>query len=123
MSGDKLFVDTNILLYFLNGNQDIIEILSEKDLVVSFISELELLSFPKITKDSKSTIKNFLKNCTVVELNPTIKTYAMKCRRKWNLKLPDAIIVATAMYYKLPLITADKDFSKVNNMEIILYEV
>lgn len=123
MSGDKLFVDTNILLYFLKGNQDIVEILSGKDIVISFISELELLSFPKISKDSESIIKNFLENCTVVELNPTIKTFAIKCRRKWKLKLPDAIIVASAMYYKSPFITADKDFSKISNMEIILYEV
>ncbi len=41
MSGNKLFVDTNILLYFLSGDQEVIEMISDKDLVISFITELE----------------------------------------------------------------------------------
>lgn len=61
MSGNKLFVDTNILLYFLNGDQEVVEMISDKDLIISFITELELLSFPKISVDSEETIKGLLK--------------------------------------------------------------
>ncbi len=51
MSGNRLFVDTNILLYFLNGDQEVIEMISDKELVISFINELEMLSFPKTSVD------------------------------------------------------------------------
>ena len=57
MSGNRLCVDTNILLYFLKGDQEVIEMISDKDIVISFITELELLSFPKISPDSEETIK------------------------------------------------------------------
>ena len=42
--------------------------------------------------------------------------------KKYNLKLPDAIIAATAKYINCPLITADKDFEKIEDSTIILYE-
>jgi len=60
MSGNKLFLDSNILLYFLYGNKDVIQIISDKDVVISFITELELLSFPKLTSDQENNIKDLL---------------------------------------------------------------
>lgn len=57
MSGNRLCVDTNILLYFLKGDQEVIEMISDKDLIVSFITELELLSFPKISQIPKKLLK------------------------------------------------------------------
>ena len=34
MNGSKLFVDTNILLYFLNGDQEVVEMISDKEIVL-----------------------------------------------------------------------------------------
>ena len=48
MNGSRIFVDTNILLYFLNGDVEVIDMISDKDIFISFITELELLSFPKL---------------------------------------------------------------------------
>jgi len=110
MSGNRLCVDTNILLYFLKGDQEVIEIISDKDLVISFITELELLSFPKISPDSEDTIKGLLKNCLIVDIRSEIKDLTIKIRKKSKLKIPDAIVAATAFYSKLPLLTADKQY-------------
>ena len=123
MSGNRLLVDTNILLYFLKGDQEIIEILSDKELVISFITELELLSFPKISDNSEKIIKEFLKECLILDINPKIKYNVIKYRKLWKLKLPDAIIAATALHYKLPLFTADKAFSNASKLNVIMYEV
>lgn len=81
MSGSRLFVDTNILLYFLNGDQEVIEMISDKELVISFINELGLLSFPKISADSEKTIKGLLKNCTIVDITSEIKDLTIEFRR------------------------------------------
>lgn len=40
MNGNSLFVDTNILLYILNGNDNLKEQLNNKSLYISFITEL-----------------------------------------------------------------------------------
>ena len=123
MSGNRLCVDTNILLYFLKGDQEVIEMISDKDLVISFITELELVSFPKISPDSEETIKGLLKNCQIIDINPEIKDGTVVFRRKSKLKLPDSIVAATAFCLKLPLLTADKQFRTIEELQIILYEV
>ena len=40
MNGSKLLVDTDIVVYFLQGNDEIVRFFSDYELVVSFISEL-----------------------------------------------------------------------------------
>lgn len=123
MSGNRLFVDTNILLYFLKGDQEVIEIISDKELLISFVTELELLSFPRISPDSEETIKGLLKNCLIIDISPEIKNLTVEFRRKSKLKLPDSIVAATASYFKLPLLTADKQFRIIQELEIIMYEI
>ena len=36
MSGRKLFLDTNIILYLLNGDETLAELLNKKQLYISF---------------------------------------------------------------------------------------
>ena len=123
MNGNRLFVDTNILIFFLKGDQEVIDIISEKDPVISFITELELLSFPEDARDSEDTIKGLLRNCSIIDINQEIKKGTIRFRKSTTLKLPDAIIAATAQFTELPLITADKQFKSVKDLDVILYEL
>jgi len=124
MSGDRLFVDTNILIYLLGGDRDVATILDGKEIVISFITELELLSFPKLTKPQTRIIKSLLKDCKVVNLNQEIKDLTIEIRKSsYKLKLPDAIIAASASYFNAPLFTADSSLTKVELIDIIKYEV
>lgn len=97
--------------------------ISDKDLIISFITELELLSFPKISPDTEETIKGLLENCHVVDITPELKDITIEFRRKSKLKLPDSIVAATAFSLKLPLLTADKQFRAITKLEIIMYEI
>lgn len=123
MSGTRLLVDTNILIYFLQGEQEVIDMLTDKDPVISFITELELLSFPTISPDSEETIHGLLENCSIIDIHPKIKTLTIQFRKSSNLKLPDSIIAATAQYLELPLLTADKQFKEIENVDVIFYEL
>ena len=49
MNGNKLFLDTNIILYLLNGDETLAELLNQKQLYISVITELELLAYKNIT--------------------------------------------------------------------------
>lgn len=122
MNGSKIFADTNILLYFLNGEEDVIEIFSNKEIFISFVSELEMLSYPNLSPDSEKIINEFLSQCTVININSEIKKATISLRKKYNLKLPDSIIAASASVLNLPILTADQQFRKIKSLEIILYE-
>ena len=49
------------------------------------------------------------------KMDAQIKQYAINIKQQIKMKLPDAIVAATAIKNNLPLISADKDFKKVPN--------
>ncbi|MCB0561855.1 MAG: type II toxin-antitoxin system VapC family toxin [Lewinellaceae bacterium] len=123
MSGNSLLIDTNIALYLLNGDTTIAELLNGRDVHVSFITELELLGFQDIKEEDRSIIEDLLNNCIIVDLNQAIKRITIDLKQKYKLKLPDAIIAATSIYMNLPLISADKDFERISDLQFIRYEI
>lgn len=123
MSGSSLLIDTNIALYLLNGDTTIAELLNGRDVHVSFITELELLGFQDIKEEDRSIIEELLNNCIIVDLNQAIKRITIDLKQKYKLKLPDAIIAATSIYMNLPLISADKDFERISDLQFIRYEI
>lgn len=123
MNGNRFLIDTNIAIYLLAGDLKITEILDGAQLYFSFISELELLSFKTLTEEEIDIIKNFLDDITIIDINEKIKEYTVELRSNQKFKMPDAIIAATAKYLRIPLLTADKDFAKIKNQQIILYNL
>ncbi len=122
MSGNSLFVDTNILLYLISGDETIANLLNEKHIYVSFITELELLGYKDLSETDLKIIQRLLKEASVIDINAEIKAQVIAIRKKYKLKLPDAIVVASALYSNLPLVTADKQLSQVEDSTILLYE-
>jgi hypothetical protein len=122
MNGNKLFLDTNIILYLLNGDQTLAELLNQKQFYISVITELELLAYKGITEEEQEVIENFVDQCKVITINSAIKKETIRVRKTYNTKLPDSIIIATALYLDLPLITSDVEFKKVEELTLIQYE-
>lgn len=122
MNGDQLFIDTNIILYYLNGDKTLLPVLEDKQLFVSFITQLELLSFKKITELEIKMIEGFLQHCTIIEISSVIKDNTILLRRKYGLKLPDAIIAGSALYLNTPLFTADKCMANITEIDLIYYQ-
>lgn len=122
MSGNKIFVDTNILLYLLKGDSKIKDILFRREIVISFISEIELLSFPFANQEEDLKVKNMLTFLTIIESNKEIKENTISVRKDYKMKLPDSMILATAEYCGLSLFTADKGFKKAENHDVVIYE-
>lgn len=122
MSGNSLLLDTNVILYFLSGDDTLIPLFEDRNLVISIIIEIELLGYAGFSAKELEQTEKFLQNCTVINLNTDIKNKAITIRRKHKLKLPDVVILATANSMDIPLITADLDFKKVKSANIIIYE-
>jgi len=123
MNGNSIFLDTNILLYLLNGDDTISILLKDRTIVISFISEMELLSFKNLSAKEEKIIQELISTCTVVSIEEDIKIKAIEIKRTYNLKLPDAIVAATSQIFNLPILTADKDYKKVKDLNLVFYEV
>ena len=68
---------------------------------------MELLSRPDITKEDELDIQGFLSKVTVVGIDNSIESTVISLRRSRKLKLPDSIIVATAVVLEATLLTHD----------------
>lgn len=103
--------DTNILIDYLMGyEQAKVALKQYTSPQISIITKMEVLI--GATKDNEEIIKAFLSNFTIVPLNENIAEIAVDIRKKHKIKLPDAIIWATAKYENSLLITRNiKDFS------------
>ena len=122
MSGNNIILDTNIVPYLLNGDEVLVEYLQDKTFYLSLVNEMELLGFKDITENEEIVIKFFLDDCSVVDINQGIKDIAIKLRKTYSIKLPDAIVAATAIFLGIPLISADKHFDKISELTFILYK-
>jgi len=58
----------------------------------------------------------------VTPLDNRVKDTAIAIRKKYKLKLPDSIVAATAIAYDIPLITADKQFNAISELQLLLYD-
>jgi predicted nucleic acid-binding protein len=67
-------------------------------------------------------IKEFISECTIIDITEGIKDFAIDIRQNYSIKLPDCIILATALWLNMPLITADQDFKKVEFADLIYFK-
>lgn len=122
MSGNNILLDTNIVLYLLNGEETLIPLLEEKNLFLSFITQLELLGARYLKPNDILQIKQFISECTVIDITPGIKEFAINIRQNYTIKLPDCIIIAISLWLNMPLITADQDFKKIDIADLIYFK-
>lgn len=85
---------------------------------ISQITRMELLSFPSLQTEEKPGIEDFLNKCRVLLLNEIIERAVIDLRKTGSLKLPDAIIVATAQVNGLKLLTLDERLQKYLKLEV-----
>jgi predicted nucleic acid-binding protein len=121
MTGIDFLADTNFLIFTSQGNP-IVEPFLDYNIGISFISEMELLGVFSISKVQKSNIQNIINECFVIDMNTEIKKYEIQIKQKYKIKLPDAIIAATAIQYNIPFITADADFKVLKELNLIFLE-
>ena len=123
VSGTKLILDTNIVLYLLSGDETVAEVINGKQIYISFVTELELLGYSKLSEEEEAQIHSFLSECGIVNITEQVKEKTIALRRAYKLKLPDCIIAATSHYLDIPLMTADPDFKKVEEINVVHYNV
>ena len=111
-----ILLDTNIVLYFLGGR--LTNPLPSGKYFVSVITEIELLSYPSLSSDEEVQIRDFLTKITVVGIKSHIKELAIALRKQYKLKLPDAIIAATAQSLNATLFTNDVRLTNLTEINI-----
>ena len=80
-----------------------------------------MLNYPSISDDEIKKIKQFIEDCFVLPIDNSIKENTIHIRAKYKRKLPDSIIIASAISNDLPLMSADSDFIDIEELNLIHY--
>ncbi len=90
------------------------KILTESLPAISVITEIELLCWKASTEKDTELLQRFIGDCWVFELDKEIKLQTASLRKAHKIKLPDAIIAATAIVFEMQLITRNtSDFMSI----------
>jgi predicted nucleic acid-binding protein len=108
----KAVFDTNILIDYLKGIESARTELNQYDgKLISVITWMELLVGATESSD-ESLIRSFCQRFEMISITPEISEEAVRLRRKYKMKLPDAIVYATAKIYDCMLVTRNsRDFA------------
>jgi predicted nucleic acid-binding protein len=124
--GKGYLTDTNIIIYYLGGIQlseralDFIDSIFSDEKNISVITRMELLGFRFHNPADEKRVKDFVRSTTVFQLSSHVEKSAIKLRKNYKLKLPDAVIAATALTNGFILLTRNtKDFKKINGLKLI----
>lgn len=119
----KALFDTNILIDYLVGIEAAKDIISRyENNAISIISWMELMV--GIDDKDNNVVQSFLGQFEIIAIESDIATQAVLLRKKTNIKLPDAIIWATAITRNRLLITRNtKDFAKNEVGVIVPYQI
>ncbi len=87
---------------------------------IAEVSIIELLGVKEIDKFVLKQREAIINECVVPHYNSFIRETAIKLKQKYTIKIPDALVAASSIHYDIPLLTADKDFRKIDELEVVI---
>jgi hypothetical protein len=118
MSGERYLLDTNAIVCLLRGDQALHQRLQQAEWVgISILSQIEFLAFPNLSANDRGIFQRFADSVDVVGLDRAERSLidrVVSLRAQYRLKLPDAIIAATAIERGATLITDDRQLRNLS---------
>ncbi len=113
----RYLLDTNVVIGLLGGQAASVALVKAAncqlaEMAVSQITRLELLGFAGIGADGAQTIESFLSSIKVLPISAEVEAQVIALRQGRKIKLPDAIVAATALAHGLELLTLDVSLAR-----------
>lgn len=122
--GVSYLFDSNVIIQYV-GNlypQSVLENLDkvvDKQFTISVISKIEVLGFAGSEREM-TLLNNFVNQASIIPLTEGIVDRVIELRKHYKIKIPDAIIGATALQFGHVLVTGNiSDFSKIQGLVCI----
>jgi len=119
--GQTFLMDTNVVIGYLSNLLPPSNALPIDSLpaIISVITRIELLGWYNATPSQLSKLQPFMDNAQIYSLNEEVVLQTINLRQQHKIKLPDAIIAATAILYSHTLLTRNTDdFKNISGLTI-----
>ncbi|MCL2502233.1 MAG: type II toxin-antitoxin system VapC family toxin [Bacteroidales bacterium] len=117
----KYLLDTNAVLDFLGNKlhlkaQGVMSQIIDTEINLSVINKMELLGFSKI----ESELVDFVNYASILPISDEVVEKTIEIRKIHRIKLPDAIIAATAIVHNMTVVTHNVfDFKNIDGLMIL----
>jgi hypothetical protein len=111
-----ILLDSNAVIYLSKGLITINELPNDRSYAVSIITYMEVMGYDFNNAQEKSLIESLFGHFTVLMLDQPIANRVVNLRQIHKIKLPDAIICATAIQYQATLVTNDIRLGKIDGL-------
>lgn len=123
--GTRYLLDSNTVIDYIGylhpekSRQWLNQIIDE-DINTSVITKIEVLSFDPDKDDNYPVLIDFFETASIIDLSPDIVSKTIQIRQKQKIKLPDAVIAATAFCNGFTLVSRNtKDFKNIDGLVVI----
>jgi predicted nucleic acid-binding protein len=122
--GTRYLIDSNAVIDYLRGSLPDPGMTFMNNVVnelpnVSIITKIEVLGF-NAAPEASELLVDFFEDALVLPLSEDVVKETIRLRKKYKIKLPDAIIAATAIASNLKLITRNTaDFGRIEELNCI----
>ena len=117
-------LDSNIIIGFLAGRippsgMEAMSVIIDQTPHISVITQIEVLRFND-TPENESILANFINMSIIHPLSPAVVRRTIELCKQSKIKLPDAIVAATAMTENFTLITRNiSDFKNIPGIKLL----
>lgn len=114
-----ILLDSNTLIYLSKGLLNIDEVLPDNEVyAVSVVSYMEVMGYTFESSTEEAMVKKLFDYFTLLMIDSVIANKVIELRKAYKIKLPDAIICATAIHYKAKLLTNDEKLQQISELDI-----
>ena len=125
MNGIDYLIDTNIIIYYFEGvltesARIFVDNILKRGCNISAITKIELLGWRQLSEEKNMMLVEFVNHAVVIGISDEIINQTVEIRKTGKLKIPDAIIAATAILKDWELVTRNvSDFKNVSGLKIV----
>ncbi len=120
-----LLLDTNVLIYNLQGalsadvKASVRQAMDAKQAFISVITRIEVLGWKGYNDTTLQQMGQLLSKLAEIPLTEAVVQDTIRIRKQFGLKLPDAVIAASATVQRIALLTGNvDDFKRVADLQV-----
>lgn len=121
MNGSKVIIDTNLLILLSKGQLSLDQFFAKEytHYAISIVTKMEALGYPFKSKAEEDFVNELVAIFDLIHIDDDIANRVITLRKKYRIKLPDAIICATALTHNALLYSNDNKLPNIVDLKQI----
>ena len=121
MSGKPFLLDSNVIIRLSKNDDSLVDFIEHSPQnYISVITYMEVLGYAFKSETEFAFVKELISLFELIHIDEIIADQTIKIRQAYKIKLPDAIIAATAQVTNCTLVTANiDDFKLIKEIDLL----